>query len=171
MKVLKLMCCVLVLSFLLGIAAGAEAAGQDADPVLTVKGVGLGSSPAEIQKSLGKPAQQVTKTDDSDMGMGKLLELSYPGIKFDLCQPPDQKRFHVWRVVVDGSTWLVTPGLQVGMNRTDVVRLLGEPTSWQRDERTGDQTAHYVFKAFDGWYWVTFRGAKVVAIGATEDWS
>jgi hypothetical protein len=144
---------------------------QGKDPELIVKGVGLGSAPSAIRASLGLPEKQVALPGESEMGMGKLRELHYPGLKLELCQPPEATESHVWRFTVTGQGYAVEPGLRVGMEVADVRRILGPPSDSERNPATGRETLHYSFTAFDGWYWVAVVEGKVVEIGATEDWS
>src|SRR5262245_44599594 len=160
-----------IVALAFGAAALAGSPGRGKDPALTVKGVGLGSAPSALRASLGAPGKQVALPDDSEMGMGKLSEFHYPGLKFELCQPPEATEFHVWRLTVTGQGHTVEPGLRVGMAAGDVQRVLGPSVDSERDAATGRETLHYSFSAFDGWYWVVVIKGKVVEIGAAEDWS
>jgi len=141
------------------------------DPSLTLRGVGLGSSPVEIVKAFGKPPVEHRSAADLESGMGQLMELVYDGLKFDLCKPQGQTEFHVWRLIVTGPDWLLEPGIKVGMSRDEARRVLGAPSSASKQKETGRETLHYMFSAFDGWYWVSVAKGTVVEIGAAEDWS
>src|SRR5689334_11873474 len=129
----------LILATLPGLAASST---PTRDPALTIQGVGLGAAPAAVRKSLGKPLTQVVHADDSDMGMGRLMDLSYSGLTFEFCEPPGATDFHVWRVTVKSPTYVVEPGLKVGMPRDAVLRLLGPPASSEVDPTTGIETLH-----------------------------
>ena len=161
---------VLALAVLMLTLQSATAADRK-DPSMTIRGVGLGSSPAQIVKVLGKPAVETRLTDESGMGMGQLMELIYDGTKFDLCKPEGHDDFHTWRLLVTGSEWLVDPELRVGMTSDDAREVLGKPRNVSKDRGTGRETLHYKFASFDGWYWVSAAKGTMVQIGAAEDWS
>jgi hypothetical protein len=156
---------------LLMLAVQLATAADRKDPSLTIRGVGLGSSPAQIMKALGKPVKEVKLAADSEMGMGQLMELFYAGLKFELCKPDGRDEFHTWQLTVTGPAWLVNPGIQVGMTRDQVLRVLASPSSAGKDETPESETLHYGFVSFDGWYWVSLANGKVSEIGAAEDWS
>ena len=139
------------------------------DPAVTIAGVGLGSTLGQLHARLGAPTGQVVRPDDPEMG--KLIELQYPGVRFELCEPAGKQQFHVWRLTVTGQNCLVEPGLRVGMSRADVLRVLGPPSSVEQNSATGHETLHYSFTKFDGWYWLVLGQGKVTEIGAAEDWS
>ena len=141
------------------------------DPALTVRGVGLGSSPKQIVSALGNPLREVPGRPDDMPEMGPTKEMVYRGASFDLCKPEGQKEFHVYRVVIQDSSWTVNPGIRIGMAREQVVHILGQPNSISTDASSGQETLQYDFISFDGWYWMLLSKGRVVEIGATEDWS
>ena len=81
------------------------------------------------------------------MGQGSTLELSYPGLTVELCEaggrqskkPP--KDLHVWRMTISGRAWEVTPGVRVGMSRSEIEAVLGAPNSV--DAKGEEQVLHY----------------------------
>lgn len=163
---------VLVLAFCATPAAGEEVQVpvNKKDPPFRYQGIGLGSTLAEVRKTLGKPLKEEPGPYEDSLGMGKILDLTYPGLKLELCQPDGHADYYVWSFEVSGADWVVVPGIRPGMTREEVLKLFGEP-QWERDDPGGETTVIYPFLERDGWYSVTVREGKVVAFGAAEDWS
>lgn len=161
---------VLVFAFCATLAAGEEVAEKKKDPPLKYRGIGLGSTLAEVLQHLGPPLSKETEPRDDEMGMGNLMNLTYSGLLLQFCQPDGQPDYSIHAIQVEGTDWVVTPGIRSGMTREEVLKLLGEP-QWERDDPGGETTVIYALSEREGWYHVTVREGKVVAFGASEDWS
>src|SRR5262245_42929644 len=146
-----------------------------APAIPAVQGVTLGTLKARVLALLGSPTKsRVGK--DTEMGMGDLLDFSYPGMAVEMCKPDRDatgaraREFHVWRLVVTDKKWRVSPGLRIGMTRPQVERSLGKPESVEQDG--GTEVLHFgPFKHYDAFVWVKFKDGYAVEIGAEEDWT
>jgi hypothetical protein len=140
---------------------------------LSIYGVTLGTLKPEVQTFLGKAVRSETGHDD-EMGMGDLIDLTYPGLLVQLCKPdglllvPRVPEFHVWRIQVTDARWEISPGLRVGMSRAALERVLGKPQS----SRTNDGITALTFSpfTFDALMWAKVRNGVVIEIGMVEDW-
>ena len=159
---------------ILCLVATGKVVGQ-APVIPAVQGVTLGTPKARVLAVLGSPAESRAGTD-TEMGMGDLLDLSYPGMTVELCRPErdatgaPEKEFHVWRIVVTDKKWNVSPGLRIGMSRAQVERVLGKAESVEQEG--GTEILHFgPFEGNDAFVWITLRDGFAVEIGAAEDWT
>jgi hypothetical protein len=140
---------------------------------LSIHGVTLGTLKPAVQTALGKPLRTETGRD-AEMGMGDLIDLTYPGLLVQLCKPdglllvPRVPEFHVWRIQVTDARWEISPGLRVGMSRAALERVLGKPKS----SKTNDGITALTFSPFpfDALMWARVRNDVVTEIGMVETW-
>jgi hypothetical protein len=145
---------------------------RQADPQLTIDGVGLGTELAAVKARYGMPRDETTPKHDpvDDTGMGPENSLRYDGVVMDVCKPDGDSDFHVWRMIVTGNSRKLSSGMYVGMSRASALSALGPPESSSR-ENQGVEVLHYSFYSFDGWYWLKIEKDLVIEIGMVEDWS
>ncbi len=147
-------------------------AGEHLD--LSIRGVTLRTLKPAVEAALGKPSRTETG-HDSEMEMGDLVDLTYPGLLVQLCKPEGDSRlpktpdFHVWRIEVTDTRWEISPGLRVGMSRAALERTLGKP----RSARTVDGVTTVTFSpfSFDALMWARVRDGVVTEIGMAENWT
>ena len=146
-------------------------AGEHLD--LSIHGVTLGTLKPAVLTALGKPSRTETG-HDAEMGMGDVVDLTYPGLLVQLCKPdglllvPRVPEFHVWRIQVTEARWEISPGLRVGMSRAALERILGKPQSSKTDD--GITALTFSPFPFDALMWVKVRNGVVTEIGMVEDW-
>jgi len=145
--------------------AGAQTP-KDAKYLITVKGVGLGASYAQVIKAFGKPKKDTTTNGDECRG-GKQRLLEYDGISFDLYLYDDDAnaQFNVGMIEITSAKWLAS-GLKVGAPLSAVTRKLGEPTSKEPGRLKREILRHYNFGESDGPgnTMLTFRNGKLFKI-------
>jgi hypothetical protein len=151
--------------------AAAAFAGERLD--LSIHGVTLGTLKPAVHTALGKPLRTETG-HDAEMGMGDLVDLTYPGLLVPLSKPdglllvPRVPEFHVWRSEVTDARWEISPGLRVGMSRAALERVLGKPQS----SKANDDITALTFSPFpfDALMWAKVRNGVVTEIGMVETW-
>ena len=135
-------------------------------------GLAPGSRRAEVIGRLGQPVSTVSHPPESELGMGRITELRYPGLSVWVCHPPSTPRSHVFRIEASSPRWEVSGGLRIGHSRSEVVRRLGEPTSTYVKDGTRYEVLRYSrFRSFDGWLDVTIADDHVTVITFEDDWS
>ena len=142
--------------------------------LLSIQGVGLSIKKSVVLRVFGTPAR-VDSHRDTEMGMGMVESLFYPGLRVDLCLPEkgmtttEPAEPHVWRMTVTSPSWKPKAGIRVGADRGEVVAKLGSPVGEER--RAGGSVLHYSIQGLDGWAWIEMKDGMVVEWGITEDWS
>ena len=157
-----------ITSILLCIVAGTAQA-QDQERLtevdLRVKGVGLGSSYAQMLRQLGRPiSSRREKIDDETCGpKHTLLTVKYKGVVIELVGDPRGRDFKVVSFEITSPQLLMTPGIKLGMSELDArSKIGGEP--WQVQNDSGFQILNYVTKGNDGGVSLYFRNDRLVKI-------
>ncbi len=111
-----------------------------------------------------------------ELGMGDLLTLYYPGVTVELCKPegsppaiPAAMEFHVVTLRVSDRRWVVSPGIHVGMTRSEIQTILGTPDS--TESTNGAEELRFSPFSGDAFAVVTLKNGVVVEIEMSEDWS
>jgi hypothetical protein len=121
--------------------------------------------------ALGKPSRVIEHPPDDELGMGRIVELQYRGLAVWVCYPPSIGRSNVFRIEVNSSKWPVSNGARVGLTRSRVIALLGEPTSTSQGTHTGQEVLRYSAYRFDGWLDLTVERGVVTRIVLAQDWA
>jgi hypothetical protein len=141
---------------------------------LEVRGVRIGTAHSRVLAAFGKP-RSVKKGRDTEIGLGRWQALDFGGLTVDLTlpepghlqSPPSEP--YVWQLVITSSRWSTRSGLRVGQALAGVLAILGPPEA--HDSRADESILRYYTTPFDGFFWVSIRRGKVVALGISEDWT
>lgn len=109
--------------------------------------------------ALRSPLEQIWSVfglPTDELGGDDAKILRYPGLELMLERPTGSLDFTISRIEVTGANRWTTPGLAVGMAKSDVKTLLGKPDIIGRDWATGNMNWHYLFDSGQSALAVTF---------------
>jgi hypothetical protein len=95
---------------------------------LTVRGVKLNATYADVVRQLGTPEKQRAPDRDRLDDESPIHTLEYAGLEVGVLCSPDRQVFEAVRISVSSPEWSVEPGVKVGMTRSQVIEVPGDPT-------------------------------------------
>lgn len=127
----------------------------------SVQGIRLGSRYQEVVSTFGKPRSRKDRE-------GKFF-LTYDGLMVEIDRSNKGSQW-VSRIEITGSKWQISPEINVGMPKDDVITVLGAPL--HQEERDDGKLWIWWWHGnpkFDSLFSVTFEKGKAVSIIVSED--
>ncbi len=126
------------------------ASGQsDARYLIKLKGIGLGSEYSAVNKAFGKAKTDTTAEGDECRG-SRIRTLVYDGMELELSESLEPNtEYYVYSMEITDAKWLPF-GIKIGATQAAVTRKLGNPTSQETDDETGELVWYYSFDDSDG---------------------
>lgn len=156
------------LAFSLAVAFAAPLFGQVHPAKLTINGVGLGSTYAQVLRALGKPVKDARPTREECIGAReKPVEYRGLSIHFMDGDSRDGKTFEVKSFEVTAGRWEVS-GVKIGDGEAVVRRRFGRKYNVDNNPETGERSWSYDMGDAHGpgTTIVTFKNGKVVSIAS-----
>ena len=158
MRRLVIACCLFsILRVASAQSASAQAAGR---VVMTIRGVGVGSTPNQVQKALGNPRAKKTENDEM---VGSILTFHYDGMDIEFTKDSD-KKFTATDFVVLSRRWSVSPGIRVGMTRSQMLKKLGNPESEPNRESDRGTVLYQFWAGNDEYSACRLKRGKIIEI-------
>jgi hypothetical protein len=126
---------------------------------LTVNGIALGDTQAQVVRKLGKPSRVTEEAADECIG-GQMRTLYYPGLKVRVYGI--ENRYTVGDFEVTSSMWNVS-GVKVGMSSAAITKRFGKASSSEIENGTRIWYYHFDVES-PGNSNFYFRNGKVVRI-------
>lgn len=132
------------------------------------KGIGLGSTFAQVVKALGNPETDGPATNEECIG-GREKDVVYPGISFHMMDGDSKggKTFEVKSFELTATGYVVS-GVKIGDTQATVRRIYGRKFTTDTDPETGETTWLYAMNDTDGpgTTRVVFKNGKVKLIAS-----
>ena len=143
---------------------------QDPPPLtridFRIKGVGLGSSHAQVLRRLGRPISSKREKIPDDFGVcgGSYtsLRLRYHGVEIELMGDLRGRHFQVISMEVTSPKLLIAPGLRIGITEEEMRFKIGAP--FQEKTESGFRILNYVTKGNEGGAGLYIRDGRLVKV-------
>lgn len=133
-----------------------------------IKGIGIGTSEAEVLQKLGKPLQSKKSSIDEVCAGEFQKTLRYSGLAFGLSSDDEGRNYSVIAVDVTSSKWMEESIFKLGADARDVETAFDEPTLFNQPtlkETDGGQTIfYYTLRRHEGGAKIFFQNNKLTRI-------
>lgn len=127
-----------------------------------IKGVGIGTSEAEVIKKLGKPLQ-IKKSSTDEVCAGEFQKtLRYDGLVFGISSDDEGRNYSVISVDVTSSKWMDGSVLKIGTDAKDVEAAFDQPNLKETDK--GQTIFYYSPRRLEGGATLFFQNDKLTRI-------
>lgn len=110
-------------------------------PLLDSDSVAIpGVAPEDVTAALGEPASSDVRETPDDEPAGTVTTMRYDGLEIVVREIEEPKRAFITDLVISNRTYVPSLPVTVGASRSDVERLLGEPSATEGGEVVYDLT-------------------------------
>jgi hypothetical protein len=142
----------------------AEEIGRSKPIHLSVKGVDIGATTADVVSKLGNPKSS-QKRGENPCGGAKLSYL-YDGLLVDFDPDYNDEHFEVVAVEVTSQNWEIAPGILIGVSVKDVLTKFGRPAFFPEAETETSTLGYWITDGGADFY---FRDDRLVKVRWEEN--